>query len=57
MERKDLQKQIEQKRHELNQLVLSQLSDLSSDEILKISNDLDHLIAAYIDLSERGKKP
>jgi hypothetical protein len=54
---KDLQKQIEQKRRELDKLVLSQLKDLSADEIVALSNELDHLIAVYIDLIQKKKKP
>jgi len=55
LELKELQIQIEQKRYELNKLALSKITDLSSDDIVKISNELDTLIAAYIDLSEKGK--
>ena len=55
MELKELQIQIEQKRYELNKLALSKITDLSSDDIVKISNELDTLIAAYIDLFEKGK--
>ncbi len=56
-ELKELETRIQQKRQELNQLILLNMKDLSSDEILRLSNELDCLISAYIDLSERETEP
>ncbi|HHY81492.1 MAG TPA: Spo0E family sporulation regulatory protein-aspartic acid phosphatase [Clostridiales bacterium] len=52
MEAKKLQKMIEEKRKELDKLVLSNLEDLSKNEVVKISNELDALIALYISLKD-----
>ena len=57
MELKELETRIQQKRQELNQLILLNMKGLSSDEILRLSNELDCLISAYIDLSERETEP
>ncbi|NLU36113.1 MAG: aspartyl-phosphate phosphatase Spo0E family protein [Clostridiales bacterium] len=46
----ELYSKIEEKRKELNNLVSSRISDLSTSEIIKISNELDELIAAYFEL-------
>ena len=56
-ELKELETRIQQKRQELNQLILLNMKGLSSDEILRLSNELDCLISAYIDLSERETEP
>ena len=56
MELKELETRIQQKRQELNQLILLNMKGLSSDEILRPSNELDCLISAYIDLSEKGTR-
>ncbi|WZL77499.1 aspartyl-phosphate phosphatase Spo0E family protein [Eubacteriales bacterium mix99] len=56
MELKELETRIQQKRQELNQLISLHMEDLSSDEILRMSNELDGLISAYIDLSEKGTR-
>ena len=52
LEAKKLQKMIEEKRKELDKLVLSNLEDLSKNEVVKISNELDALIALYISLKD-----
>jgi len=57
LELKELETRIQQKRQELNQLILLNMKGLSSDEILRLSNELDCLISAYIDLSERETEP
>ena len=46
----ELYSKIEEKRKELNNLVSSRISDLSTSEIIKISNELDELITAYFEL-------
>ncbi len=46
----ELYSKIEEKRKELNNLVSSRISDLSTSEIIKISNELDEHIAAYFEL-------
>lgn len=46
----ELYSKIEEKRKELNNLVSSRISDLSTSEIIKINNELDELIAAYFEL-------
>jgi isochorismate synthase EntC len=48
---------IEKKRSELDKLVLTRITDLSTDDIVALSNELDHLIAIYINLIEGEKKP
>jgi hypothetical protein len=50
MQIKELLLKIEEKRKELNKLVDSKLSGLFAKEIIKISNELDVLIAAYLKL-------
>jgi hypothetical protein len=50
MDAAKLQSIIEEKRRELNSLVGSDLSDLCKDEVLRISTELDALIASYIRL-------
>ncbi len=57
MELKELEIRIQQKQQELNQLILLNKEDLSSNEILRLSNELDDLISAYIDLSGKGTEP
>lgn len=57
MEFRDLQMLIEKKRSELDKLVLTRITDLSTDDIVALSNELDHLIAIYINLIEGEKKP
>ena len=51
MDLNELQILIEEKREELNQLVLTNLGDLNSDDILKLSKELDRLIISYLKLS------
>ena len=46
----ELYSKIEEKRKELNNLVSSRISDLSTSEIIKISNELDELIGSYFEL-------
>ena len=57
LELKELEIRIQQKQQELNQLILLNKEDLSSNEILRLSNELDDLISAYIDLSGKGTEP
>jgi hypothetical protein len=57
LEFRDLQMLIEKKRSELDKLVLTRITDLSTDDIVALSNELDHLIAIYINLIEGEKKP
>jgi hypothetical protein len=46
---------IEIKRQELDNMVLSNLSELSSEEIIKLSHELDYLISVFFELSEYEK--
>jgi hypothetical protein len=46
-----LQIAINKKRQELDQLVLTPSLDLSTGEILKVSQELDVLISAYLELT------
>ena len=53
MQIKELHLKIEEKRKELNKLVGSKQSGLFTEEIIRISNELDVLIAAYLKLCRR----
>jgi hypothetical protein len=52
---KQLLLNIEIKRQELDNMVLSNLSELSSEEIIKLSHELDYLISVFFELSEYEK--
>lgn len=55
MNLKQLLLNIEIKRQELDNMVLSNLSELSSEEIIKLSHELDYLISVFFELSEYEK--
>lgn len=56
MEARTLQMMIEEKRKELDSLVLSNLKNLCNSKVIKISNELDELIALYFSLSNKEIK-
>lgn len=46
---------IEDKRQELDNMVLSNMSELSSKEIVRLSHELDNLISIFLELTEDEK--
>jgi len=57
MDIKELYLKIEEKRKELNKLAASRPSELCTKDIIKISNELDELIAAYFELFGQNHEP
>ncbi len=55
MDAKELYYRIEEKRKELNNLAAFNLSSLSTEDIVRISHELDELIAAYHELYKINK--
>jgi len=56
LEARTLQMMIEEKRKELDSLVLSNLKNLCNSKVIKLSNELDELIALYFSLSDKDIK-
>jgi hypothetical protein len=46
----ELQKRIEKKREELNEIAACNSDNLCTQEIIRISHELDELIAAYLEI-------